>query len=132
MRKEKKTNKVVVTDLFMDCYKHFNVYNQVEKINQLSERELYLLLTLCLDKHDDANLVVKENFASFEKECMEIFEVQDDKEVTNQVLLDLIKETNDTYIETENIFDSEDNKVCDVFTIEEIRDIRIDLISEKK
>lgn len=48
----------------------------------------------------------------FEKQIMEIFVFQDDKEVTNQVLLDLVTETGETYIETKN------NKVADVFTIE--------------
>jgi hypothetical protein len=101
-------------------------------MNELSERELYLLLILCLDKHDDENTVVKHNFIPFEKQIMEIFDVQDDKEVTNQVLLELVKETGDTYIETENIVDGSNNKVGDVFTKEEVRDIRIDLIDEKE
>lgn len=132
MGEKAKIKKVVVSDLFMDCYKHFNVYSQVERMNELSERELYLLLILCLDKHDDENTVVKHNFIPFEKQIMEIFDVQDDKEVTNQVLLELVKETGDTYIETENIVDAADNKVSDVFTKEEVRDIRIDLIDEKE
>ena len=132
MGEKAKIKKVVVSDLFMDCYKHFNVYSQVERMNELSQRELYLLLILCLDKHDDENTVVKHNFIPFEKQIMEIFDVQDDKEVTNQVLLDLVKETGDTYIETENIVDDSDNKVGDVFTKEEVRDIRIDLIDEKE
>jgi hypothetical protein len=132
MGEKAKIKKVVVSDLFMDCYKHFNVYSQVERMNELSERELYLLLILCLDKHDDENTVVKHNFIPFEKQIMEIFDVQDDKEVTNQVLLELVKETGDTYIETENIVDGSDNKVGDVFTKEEVRDIRIDLIDEKE
>ena len=132
MGEKAKIKKVVVSDLFMDCYKHFNVYSQVERMNELSERELYLLLILCLDKHDDENTVVKHNFIPFEKQIMEIFDVQDDKEVTNTVLLYLVKETGDTYIETENIVDGSDNKVGDVFTREEVRDIRIDLIDEKE
>jgi hypothetical protein len=132
MGEKAKIKKVVVSDLFMDCYKHFNVYSQVERMNELSERELYLLLILCLDKHDDENTVVKHNFIPFEKQIMEIFDVQDDKEVTNKVLLDLVKETGDTYIETENIVDGSNNKVGDVFTKEEVRDIRIDLIDEKE
>ena len=132
MGEKAKIKKVVVSDLFMDCYKHFNVYSQVERMNELSQRELYLLLILCLDKHDDENTVVKHNFIPFEKEIMEIFDVQDDKEVTNQVLLDLVTETGDTYIETENIVDGSANKVADVFTKEEVRDIRIDLIDDEK
>ena len=132
MGEKAKIKKVVVSDLFMDCYKHFNVYSQVERMNELSQRELYLLLILCLDKHDDENTVVKHNFIPFEKQIMEIFDVQDDKEVTNQVLLDLVTETGDTYIETENIVDGSDKKVGDVFTKEEVRDIRIDLIDDEK
>jgi predicted amidophosphoribosyltransferase len=132
MGEKTKIKKVVVSDLFMDCYKHFNVYSQVERMNELSQRELYLLLILCLDKHDDENTVVKHNFIPFEKQIMEIFDVQDDKEVTNQVLLDLVTETGDTYIETENIVDGSGNKVADVFTKEEVRDIRIDLIDDEK
>jgi predicted amidophosphoribosyltransferase len=132
MGEKAKIKKVVVSDLFMDCYKHFNVYSQVERMNELSQRELYLLLILCLDKHDDENTVVKHNFIPFEKQIMEIFDVQDDKEVTNQVLLDLVTETGDTYIETENIVDGSGNKVADVFTKEEVRDIRIDLIDDEK
>jgi hypothetical protein len=132
MGEKTKAKKVVVSELFMNCYKNFNVYSQVEKMNELSKRELYLLLILCLDKHDDENMVVKHNFIQFEKQIMEIFDVQDDKEVTNEILLDLVKETGDTYIETENIVDGEDNKVSGVFTKEEVRDIRIDLIDEKE
>ena len=129
---EKTKKNVVVSELFMDIYKHFNVYSQIERMNELSDRELYLLLTLCLDKHDDENTVVKHNFITFEKKIMEIFDVQDDKEVTNEILLKLITETGDTYIETENIIDEDGNKFSDVYTKEEVRDIRIDLIDEKE
>jgi hypothetical protein len=90
------------------------------------------MVMLCLDKHDDENTVVKHNFIPFEKQIMEIFDVQDDKEVTNETLLGLITETGDTYIETENIVDTEGNKVSEVFTKDEVRDIRIDLIDEKE
>jgi hypothetical protein len=121
MGEKAKIKKVVVSELFMDCYKHFNVYSQVERMNELSQRELYLLLILCLDKHDDENTVVRHNFLPFEKQIMEIFDVQDDKEVTNEVLLELVKETGDTYIETEYIVDSADNKVAEVYTKEQVR-----------
>ena len=122
--------KVSVSDEFIDIYRHFNVSNQIDRMNKLSERELYLLLTFCLDKHDDENVTVKQNFIQFEKQIMEIFEIQDDKETTNQVILDLIKETGDSYIETENIVDILGNKTPDIFTLQEIRDIRIDLINQ--
>ena len=123
--------KVSVSNEFIDIYRHFNVSNQIDRMNKLSERELYLLLTFCLDKHDDENVTVKQNFIQFEKQIMEIFEIQDDKETTNQVILDLIKETGDSYIEAENIVDILGNKTPDIFTVQEIRDIRIDLINQE-
>ena len=47
------TKQLKVSNEFVDIFKNFNVINKVEEIKALSKKELYLLLTLCLDKHDD-------------------------------------------------------------------------------
>jgi hypothetical protein len=60
---------------------------------------------------------------------MEINDVQDDKEITNQVILDLIKESDDKYIETDYIVDEMGNKLPAPFTKEEIRDLKIEMIN---
>ena len=125
---EEKNKKIVVSDLFLDIYKNFNVGDQTEKMRSLSKRELYLLLTLCLDKHDDANPTVASNLIPFKTEVMDIFSIQDDKGTEVQDLKDLITESGDEYIETDNIVDSKDDKMPDPLTKEEIRDIRIDII----
>jgi hypothetical protein len=121
--------KVVVSEDFVKIYKNFNVINQVENMKSLSERELYLLLTVCLDKHDDELSTVKYNFQPFKDQVMEIFDIQDDKETTNQILLELIDETGSKYIETSDIVGPDEEKLPEPYTKEEIRDVKISIIN---
>jgi hypothetical protein len=123
-------DKIVVSNEFVDIYRNFNIGNQVHKMKALAKRELYLLLTLCLDKHSDENPTVSSNFMDFKEQCLEIFDVQDEKSTENQILLDLIEESGDQYIETDNIVDSKGSKLPEPYTKEEIRDIRIGIIEK--
>ena len=122
--------KIVVSNEFVDIYRNFNIGNQVDKMKALSKRELYLLLTLCLDKHSDDNPTVSSNFTEFKEQCLEIFHLQDEKTTENQTILDLIEESGDQYIETDNIVDSNGDKLPEPYTKEEIRDIRIGIIEK--
>ena len=128
-KEEKETPKLIVSDEFLEIYRNFNVYDQTEQINKLSERNRYLLIILCLDKHDDENPIVLYNFKPFKEEIKEIYEVQDNKETTNQVLLDLIKETDHKHVESDYIRDKDGNKVPDPFDKNEVRDKKIDIIN---
>lgn len=123
-------NKIHVSNEFVDIFSNFNVVTQVEKMKQLTKRELYLLLTVCLDKFSDEDPVVKHNLIHFKEEIMNIFDVQDDKEATEQVLIDLITESGDKYIETDNIVYNNDQKLPDPLTKEEVRDAKINIINE--
>jgi hypothetical protein len=128
-KEEKETPKLFVSDEFLEIYKNFNVCAQIEQINKLSDRERFLLLILCLDKHDDDNPIVLYNYKPFKEEIREIYTIQDNKETTNQVLLDLIKETDHKHIESDCIRDSFGNKVPDPFDKHEVRDKKIDIIN---
>jgi hypothetical protein len=121
---------LVVSDEFFEIFKNFNVVTQVEEMKNLSKRELYLLLTVCLDKFSDEDPVVNFNFQPFKEEVMEIFDVQDDKDSTNQTLLDLISESGDKYIETDYIVDSKGEKLPEPLTKEEVRDAKINIINK--
>lgn len=121
---------LVVSEQFVDIFKNFNVVTQVEEMKKLSKRELYLLLTVCLDKFSDEDPVVNFNFQPFKEEVMEIFDVQDDKDSTNQTLLDLISESGDKYIETDYIVDNKGEKLPDPLTKEEVRDAKINIINK--
>jgi Fe-S-cluster formation regulator IscX/YfhJ len=119
-----------VSNEFFDIFKNFNVVNVVDKMKLLSKKELYLLLTVCLDKHDDEQPTVVYNFQPFREEVMELFEIQDDKETSNPILEELIKESGDKYIETDNIVDESGNKLPDPLTKEEVRDAKINIIND--
>ena len=123
-------NKIHVSNEFVDIFSNFNVVTQVEKMKQLTKRELYLLLTVCLDKFSDEDPVVKHNLIHFKEEIMNIFDVQDDKEATDLALIDLITESGDKYIETDNIVYNNDQKLPDPLTKEEVRDAKINIINE--
>jgi len=127
---EDKKNNIIVSDLFIDIYKNFNVVSQVERMRQLSKKELYLLLTVCLDKQLDEDPVVNHNFREFKDETMKIFEVQDDKTPDDVDLITLIEESGDKYIETDNIVDTNGGKLPDPLTKEQVRDAKINIINE--
>ena len=122
-------NKITVSKEFVDIYKNFNVSSQVDEMKKLSQRELYLLLSFCLDMHDVDIATVKFNFQPFETEVMEIFDIQDDKETKNEILLQLISETNDKYIETSELVCQDGNKLPEPYTKEEVRDLKISIIN---
>jgi Fe-S-cluster formation regulator IscX/YfhJ len=121
---------VTVSDLFVKIYENFNVVDQVENMNNLSEEELYLLLVYVLDRHSDEDPVVVHNLQPFKEKVMEIYELQDDKETNNTVLLELVDKTGDKYIETDYVVDGSGNKLKDPLTKEEVREAKIDIIGE--
>jgi hypothetical protein len=120
---------IKVSKEFVDIFKNFSVVNKTEEMKELSRKELYLLLTFCLDKHDDSQATVDYNFQPFREEIMEIFDLLDDKEVINPILLQLIEETGDKYIETDDIIDVDGNKLPEPLTKQEVRDAKINIIS---
>lgn len=123
-------NKLVVSEDFVNIYRNFNVIDQVENMKSLTERDLYLLLTVCLDKHDEDIPLVKFNFQPFKEQVLEIFDLQDDKETTNPILLELIDETGSQYIETSDIVNSKGEKLPEPYSKEEVRDVKISLIGD--
>lgn len=128
---EKKEKNIIVSELFVDIYRHFNVINQIEKMQTLSKKELFLLLIVVLDKFSDTDVVVKSNLIPFKSEMLEIFDLQDDKESTNKYLLELVDQTGDKYVETDFIKDNSGNSLPDPLKIEEVRDMKLKLIQNK-
>jgi hypothetical protein len=127
---ETSNKSLIVSDKFVDIFRKFNVVTQVEEMNKLSKRELYLLLTVCLDKFSDEDPVVKHNLLPFKEQIMNIFDVQDDKEATDEVLIDLVTESGDKYIETDYIVDGEGEKLPEPLNKDEVRDAKINIINE--
>ena len=124
MDKEIKLN---VSDEFLDIYLNMNVNSQIEKMKELSKKELYLLLITVLDKFQDDDPMVIKNVAPFMNEMMEIYNVQDDIKTNNEYLLSLIDETNDKYIDTDVIYHN-NQKLPEPRDKSGVRDAKIDII----
>jgi hypothetical protein len=121
---------IKVSKDFVDIYLNFNVKDVTNEMRKLSQKELFLLLTFCLDKHDDEIPTVIANFKPFKDEIMEIFDILDDKSTTNKYLQQLIKWTYDDYIETDNVVDQNGDKLPKPYTKAEIRNKKINFITD--
>jgi len=121
----------VVSDRLVSIYRNFNVIDQVEEINKLSRRELFVLIFLCLDKHTDDDPVVINNYMSFKEEALEIYSLLNDKGVNDEDLKSLVEEIGNSYVDVNDILlDSNGEKLPKVFTKVEVRDIKITLINK--
>lgn len=124
-----KSENLVVSDLFIEIYKNFNVFNQVQNMKSLSKKELYLLLTVCIDIFSEDDPVVKLNLESFSTELIDIFNLQDDKDVPFE-LAEIANETGDKYLETDNIIDSLGNNLPKPLNKQEVRDAKINILNK--
>lgn len=116
-----------VSDLFVEIYTNLNVCSQVENMKNLSKKELYLLLILALDKHNDEDPVVLHNLLPWKDTALEIFNLQDDKETDIIELKELVEETGDKYIDVTILVDSKGNKLREPLSKEEVRDAKINI-----
>ena len=125
--------KIIVSNEFVDIFRNFNVVDKIEEMKLLSKRELYLLLTVCFDKHvTDPNSQIEDqptvvhNFLEFKDYIMEINDLFENNKADNPILIEL---SEGGYIETDNIVDEMGNGLPMPYTKEEIRDVRINIIN---
>ena len=119
-------DKIIVSNEFVDIFRNFNVVDKIEEMKLLSKRELYLLLTVCFDKHDEDQPTVIHNFLEFKDYIMEINDLFENNKTDNPILIEL---SEGGYIETDNIVDENGNGLPTPLTKEEIRDVRINIIN---
>lgn len=130
-----------VSDLFIDIYQNFNVISQVEKMRQLSRKELLLLLVLSTDSYNDDDPVVMKNFEKFGPELQIIYDCLpdlsgDDFEIADTDMIELGKETGDKFIKVQNLINSKGEKIPPPLSDEEAlikrREIGIDEIIDNQ
>ena len=117
--------KIEVSDNFVEIYKNFNVSSQSDKMGNLSKKELYLLLILCVDKHSDEDPVCINNYKNYSKELTLISSLQDGEEVNDDIIKQLCDETDDKTINVDILVDSSGNKLPDPMKKNEVRDAKI-------
>jgi hypothetical protein len=108
-----------VSELFLDIFRLFNVSDQRERMKQLTKKELYFLLISAMDLHNEDDPVVITNFSDFELEINEILEFQESEKTTNDYLLELVKETDDSWISTTVV------ELPTPYTRDEVRDLKL-------
>jgi hypothetical protein len=123
--------KLQVSDLFVEIYTNLNVCSQLENMEKLSKKELYLLLIIALDKHNDEDPVVLHNLLPWKDTALQIFELQDDKETDILELKELVEETGDKYIDVTVLVDVNGNTLRDPLTKGEVRDAKINITINK-
>lgn len=124
---ENNTEKIQVSENFVDIFKHFNVNSQIDKMSQLSRKELLLMLTLAVDSYSEDNNIVIENFRPFKGELDLIYQLQNDETVTDADILSIAQETGEKYIDTTNIAQSDGSSLPTATTEEQARILRRDL-----
>jgi hypothetical protein len=122
-----KNKYITVSDNFVETYKMFNVIKQTEKLNQLSRKELMLMLVLSIDSFSEENPAVLENFKEFKNELELVFDLQQDKECTDEDLLQLGKDTDEKYIDTSKIRDKSDQELPSPLSDTEALQMRRDI-----
>jgi hypothetical protein len=121
------SHKITVSDEFLSIYKNFNVFDQVHNMKKLSKLELYLIIILCLDKHDECDIVIN-NIKSFLNESIIILDFLSGEPIEDPIINELIEITGSAYIDTDIIFDRLGNPIPEPYTKSEIRNAKIDCL----
>lgn len=127
---KKDGDKIIVSDLFKEAFKMFNVSNQEDKIRMLNINELYYLLLCCFDRHDEDDPTVMDNFAKFPNEVNRIHEYYS-SEIDDDILDYLNKLTTDGEIYFQKI-KTTNTDLPEVYTREEVRNLKLSGILENE
>jgi len=122
-------NEFKVSQLFVDIFQYFNVYDQRDRMKNLSRDELYLLLDTCVDSHDEDDSTVCQNFSPYMSELKQILEIQNGSESTDSDLKELIKLT-DPILKSEKVTESGEH-LPEVFTKVQVRELKLNKIFDK-
>lgn len=123
--------KIVVSDDFANIFRLFNVFDQKETLEKFkkthTEEDFYLLMSICVDRHNDDDMIVCNNFEPYIPVLDEIASHKDNIDNNMEIIPILAKLgeiTKDKYINTEILVDKDGNYL-NVLTKEEIRNIKI-------
>ena len=86
-----------------------------------------LILVLSIDSFSEENPAVLENLKDFKNELEIIFDLQQDKECTDEDLLQLGKDTDEKYIDTSKIRDIKGEELPTALTDSEALQMRRDI-----
>ena len=112
------TDKITVSDLFIEIYQDLNVYHQIDKMKMLNRKELMLLLILSIDLFEVDDDMAIYNISEFEDELKIINENMNVESLDNDIIA-LIDDTGHRFIDTGKIRDKEGRVLTRPLTKEE-------------
>jgi hypothetical protein len=116
-------DKVIVSNKFIEIYKNFNVVSQIKQMEELSREELLLLLIITFRTYEFTDLVTK-TYKYFEDELLYIDSCLFDYKLKDPDKLKMREVISDRYLDSEKIFDEQDNPLPPPTTEEDAKNIR--------
>lgn len=115
--------KVIVSKMFIEIYKNFNVTTQIKQMQELSREELLLMLIVTFRCYQYTN-VVTETYKYFEDDLIFIDNVMFADKLKDPDKLKMREIIFDRFLDVDKIFDEDDNPLPEPTTEEEAINIR--------
>ena len=129
------TSPFIASSTFIEIYRNFNVFDQIEGIKLLSTKERYVLLNLCIAEHNLDDPQVEQNFSKSSDELTNLKNLLQNGITDVPILDDLSK--NYGVLSLGNfdlkitIEDDSGNDLPELYTREEVRELKLNKILDK-
>lgn len=108
---------IKVSNQFKKIVSNIGESDQTAEMSKLSKQEFYLLLLFCVDYHEKFKNreVVSSNLKFYSDDMKEINKFMYTKKTDNEVLKELVTLTGDEIITIENLVDSDEQPISNIF-----------------
>ena len=124
------TTPYTANETFIEIYRNFNVCNQIDKVKTMDRKEKYILLNLCIEKHNEDDLQVIENLSSFVEEVTSLQNLFKNDSNQEDPLLNELSMKYGRYLNIP-IEDIHGNELPDPYSREEVRELKLNNIFDK-
>lgn len=116
----------IASDLFINIYQYFNVFDQRDRMHLLSSEEIYLLLELCINSYSIDDVTVIMNLEPYLSEIKKILSLHKN-EVTIDEDLKALQKKYGHYLNV-TFKDKNLKDLPSIFTKEEVRELKLKTI----
>jgi hypothetical protein len=124
------TSPYIANETFIEIYRNFNVSNQIDKVKTLTRKQQYILLNLCIEKHNEDDLQVIENLSSFVEEVKSLQHLFKNYGEPEDPFLNELSMKYGKYLNI-SIEDIHGNELPEPYSREEVRELKLNNIFDK-
>ena len=124
------TTPYTANETFIEIYRNFNVCNQIDKVKTMDRKEKYILLNLCIEKHNEDDLQVIENLSSFVEEVTILQHLFKNDCESEDPFLNELSMKYGRYLNI-SIEDIHGNELPEPYSREEVRELKLNNIFDK-